>query len=191
MQADNFIKVRLAWLRSKSLWSLTYTFKDNHAESSQIWIKLTPSKRLKIIALDVTSILTIANRGRLSGPLLDRIDLALDVPPLSPEELAAAPTGESSAPVRARVSQARRRQEARQGGLNAHLEGAALEQHCRPDKEAQALLGRAVEQMQLSPRAYHRILRVGRTIADLAGRDSLGPAAVAEAIQYRRFDRAR
>lgn len=130
-------------------------------------------------------------RGRLSGPLLDRIDLALDVPPLSPEELAAAPTGESSAPVRARVSQARRRQEARQGGLNAHLEGAALEQHCRPDKEAQALLGRAVEQMQLSPRAYHRILRVGRTIADLAGKDSLGPAAVAEAIQYRRFDRAR
>jgi len=127
-------------------------------------------------------------QGRLSGPLLDRIDLLLEVPDLSAEELQAAPAGESTAVIRARVEQARQRQEQRQHKCNARLEGEELEYHCRPDDGALGLLKQAIERLHLSPRAYHRVLRVARSIADLAGQASLGTHHVAEALRYRRSE---
>lgn len=125
-------------------------------------------------------------RGRLSGPLLDRIDLLLEVPDLGAEELQAAPDGESSAQVRQRVVLARERQLQRQGVCNARLEGSELEYHCRPDADGAALLQQAVRRLDLSPRAYHRVLRVARSIADLAAAPQIGAAQVAEALHYRR-----
>lgn len=125
-------------------------------------------------------------RGRLSGPLLDRIDLLLEVPDLGAEELQAAPDGESSAQVRQRVVLARERQLQRQGVCNARLEGSELEYHCQPDADGAALLQQAVRRLDLSPRAYHRVLRVARSIADLAAAPQTGAAQVAEALHYRR-----
>lgn len=130
-------------------------------------------------------------RGKLSGPLLDRIDLTLEVPALPEADLQSAPPGEASAQVRARVEAAWSRQRARQGRPNGELDGAALDQHCRPDPAGRALLAKAVERLHLSARAYHRILRVARSIADLAGSAPIQAAHVAEAVQYRRgFDSA-
>ncbi|GAB2180797.1 YifB family Mg chelatase-like AAA ATPase [Denitratisoma sp. agr-D3] len=125
-------------------------------------------------------------RGKLSGPLLDRIDLMVDVPAVAETELRRPGDGEPSAAVRARVSAARERQLARQHCANAQLSPAAIEQHCVLDENAQTLLGQAMTRLQLSARAYHRILKVARTIADLAGQDVLAAPHVAEAIQYRR-----
>ena len=128
-------------------------------------------------------------RGRLSGPLLDRIDLLVEVPLVPPEVLAARPAGESSACVRERVAAAWARQHARQGVPNSRLDEAAVEHHCTTAADAAALLGNAVSRLGLSARAYHRVLRVARTIADLAGAPAIAAAHVAEAIQYRRpFD---
>ncbi|MDE2584015.1 MAG: ATP-binding protein [Betaproteobacteria bacterium] len=127
-------------------------------------------------------------RGRLSGPLLDRIDLALDVPGLSAAELQSAPSGEASAVVRRRVVAARERQTARQGCSNARLEGKDLEYHCQPDAAAAKLLQQAIARLDLSPRAYHRVLRVARSVADLAGAGLIAAAHVAEALHYRRGD---
>lgn len=124
-------------------------------------------------------------RGRLSGPLLDRLDLQVEVPALSATELANARPGESSAAVAGRVAQAHQRALDRQGCVNARLEGAALEQHARPDAAGAALLAQAVERLALSPRAYHRVLRVARTIADLAGSRTLAPGHLAEALALR------
>ncbi|MGY1459379.1 MULTISPECIES: YifB family Mg chelatase-like AAA ATPase [unclassified Luteimonas] len=128
-------------------------------------------------------------RMRVSGPLLDRIDLHVDVPRVSSTELRldAAP-GESSAAVRARVEAARERQTARAGVLNAHLDQAGTAAHCRLGAADQALLERAIDSLQLSARAMHRILRVARTIADLAGSESIGSAHLAEALGYRGID---
>ncbi|MDO8347022.1 MAG: YifB family Mg chelatase-like AAA ATPase [Rugosibacter sp.] len=125
-------------------------------------------------------------RGKLSGPLLDRIDLMLDVPAVDEAELSGRATGESSADVRARVTPARERQLARQGKPNAQLTPDEIEQHARPDAAGAQLLKQAMARLMLSARAYHRILKVARTIADLAVTENITAAHVAEAIHYRR-----
>ena len=126
-------------------------------------------------------------RGKLSGPLLDRIDLQIEVPALGAEELQGAPSGEASAAVRARVIAARARQQARQGKSNALLAPREVEAHCTPDAAGAALLRQAMGRLGLSARAYHRVLRVARSIADLAGSVPVTATHVAEAVQYRRF----
>jgi len=125
-------------------------------------------------------------RGKLSGPLLDRIDLMVDVPAVGEAELTGRNGGESSAAVRERVMAARQRQLARQNKPNAHLTPDEVDQHCLPDCAGAQLLKRAMSQLSLSARAYHRILRVARTVADLAAATHITGSHVAEAIQYRR-----
>ncbi|MET0731999.1 MAG: YifB family Mg chelatase-like AAA ATPase [Casimicrobiaceae bacterium] len=132
-------------------------------------------------------------RGRVSGPLLDRLDLAIDVPSVSADVLASFPTGppaESSANVRERVIAAQVLQRERQGTPNARLTAQEVATHCHAAADAEKLLARAMARLSLSARAYHRILKVARTIADLAGSASVDSAHVAEALQFRRFDRA-
>lgn len=125
-------------------------------------------------------------QGRISGPLLDRIDLQVQVGPLAQEELLAGGSGETSEAVRVRVEQCARRQILRQGGFNAALAGAALEDACHTSRDGEVLLRNAMSRLGWSARAYHRVLKVARTIADLAGDEDIGQAHVAEAIQYRR-----
>ena len=126
-------------------------------------------------------------RSKLSGPLLDRIDLQIEVPSLPAETLQQASDGETSATVRARVSAARARQIARQGKPNAQLSTREIDLHCQPEAAARELLKNAVTRLNLSARAYHRILKVARTVADLAGSVAIQTQHVAEAVQYRRF----
>ncbi len=125
-------------------------------------------------------------RGRISGPLLDRIDLHIEVAALPESEMTSAGNGETSAVVRQRVALARARQIARQGKPNAQLGSQEIDLHCTPDAAAMTLLKQAIARLNLSARAYHRILRVARSIADLAGADSISASQVAEAVQYRR-----
>lgn len=125
-------------------------------------------------------------RGKLSGPLLDRMDLVVEVPLLEPSTMQAMPDGEASATVRARVEQAHRRQTARQGGPNSRLAPREIDRLCRPDEAGARLLEQAITRMKLSARAYHRVLKVARTIADLDDSAQPGVAHIAEAIQYRR-----
>jgi magnesium chelatase family protein len=129
-------------------------------------------------------------QGRLSGPFLDRIDLQIEVPVQPPAALAAAPDGETSAAVALRVHAARERALARQGCANARLSAAEIDRHAQPEKAAQALLQQAAAQLGWSGRSYHRVLRVGRTIADLAGSRQITPGQMAEAVQLRRGLRA-
>jgi magnesium chelatase family protein len=131
-------------------------------------------------------------RGRISGPLLDRIDLQIFVPRVERAVLAAAvaPPGEASAPVRDRVRTARARQHARQGKPNARLAPRELERHCPLEPAARTLLDQALTRLSLSARTYHRVLRVARTAADLAGAERIGAAHVAEAVRYRQMDPA-
>ncbi len=124
-------------------------------------------------------------RARLSGPLLDRIDLQVTVPPLSEKALTAGP-GESSAQVRQRVAVAYAAQCARQGKANRMLEAGDIERHCPLSDAARTLLAQAMARLGLSARAYHRCLKVARTIADLAAREVIDAADVAEAVKYRR-----
>ncbi|BCL76949.1 ATP-dependent protease [Jeongeupia sp. HS-3] len=125
-------------------------------------------------------------RGRLSGPLLDRIDLIVEVPALPETALLAAPDGEASAVVRLRSEDASQRAVMRQGKPNSALAGKEIELHCRVDEAGRVMLQTALERLGLSARAYHRVLRVARTIADLAGAETIAAAHVAEAVQYRR-----
>lgn len=130
-------------------------------------------------------------RSRVSGPLLDRIDLQIEVPSLSADALPprSGTPGEASAAVRARVAKAAAVQTARQGKPNGRLQPREVERLCQPDAHAEALLRNAFARLSLSARAYHRILKVARTIADLGGSDDLEAAHVAEAIGYRRMER--
>lgn len=128
-------------------------------------------------------------RKRISGPLLDRIDLLLEVPKVPTEKLVELAPGEPSVIVRERVTRARNRQKARvtETGVltNGELSGNAVRTLIVPTPEASSLLRHAVDRFQLSARAYFRILKVGRTIADLAGVEEVGAEHVAEAMQYR------
>jgi magnesium chelatase family protein len=128
-------------------------------------------------------------RGRISGPLLDRVDIQIEVPTLREEDLVSAKRGENSDQVRARVEAARARQAARQGKPNAQLGTRELETHCGADDGARDLLKQAIARLNLSARAYHRVIKLARTIADLADRTTIVAAHMAEAIQYRRLDR--
>jgi len=127
-------------------------------------------------------------RGRISGPLADRIDLKFEVPPPRETELVAPVSGESSDAVRKRVVEARAAQISRQGKPNALLGTREIDRHCATDREGDQLLRHALARMLLSARAYHRVLRVARSIADLAQKTSISAEHIAEAIQYRRLD---
>ena len=125
-------------------------------------------------------------QARISGPLLDRIDLHLEVTPLPPDELLHAPAGEASATIRERVTAARAIALARQGVLNQQLQGQALDEHVNADPSALQLLQNAATKLGWSARGIHRSLRIARTIADLAGAATISTAHVAEAVPYRR-----
>ena len=125
-------------------------------------------------------------RNKLSGPFLDRIDLMIEVPAVAESELAARRDGEGSSAVRERVAAARQRQLARQDKPNALLMPDEIDRHCLPDCAGAQLLKQAMAQLRLSARAYHRVLKVARSVADLAGEENIRGAHVAEAIHYRR-----
>ena len=132
--------------------------------------------------------------NRISGPLLDRIDLHIEVTPVSLEELSSDRTEESSATIRERVVRARAIQTARFEGIegvhtNAMMNSRMLREYCPLETSARTLLERAMERLNLSARAYDRIIKVARTIADLAGEEQIAPAHIAEAITYRSLDR--
>jgi magnesium chelatase family protein len=135
-------------------------------------------------------------RSRISGPLLDRIDIHLEVPSVAYGELVGEHSEESSVAIRARVEQARAVQRTRFQGqrgvhANAHMTARDLRRYCRLSEPVESVLRQAVTRLGLSARAYHRVLKIARTIADLAGAVELTTAHVSEAIQYRSLDRKR
>jgi len=133
-------------------------------------------------------------RQKISGPLLDRIDLHVEVPMVDFRELTSpGPTGEKSETIRERVVQARNIQDERfrksSNTSNAGMSSRMMKQHCQIDEEAKGYLEHAMEEMNFSARAHDRILKVARTLADLAGSPNIRPNDVLEAIQYRSLDR--
>jgi magnesium chelatase family protein len=132
--------------------------------------------------------------GRISGPLLDRIDIHITVPSVKFDELSSEHKGEDSATIRARVNRARKMQlerfhDAPHIYCNANMDSRDIRDYCRIDGQAQSLLATAIRQQGLSARAYDRIHKVARTIADLAGTSQIELAHVAEAVHYRTLDR--
>ncbi|MGI9190238.1 MAG: ATP-binding protein, partial [Longimicrobiaceae bacterium] len=132
--------------------------------------------------------------SRVSGPLLDRIDLHVEVPAVRYRELTDQRSGEPSSAVRARVARAREIQRERFAGrpdmhANAHMGARDLREFCRVGEGSDALLRTAITRLGLSARAYHRVLKIARTLADLEGVEEIGTAHISEAIQYRSLDR--
>ena len=132
--------------------------------------------------------------SRISGPLLDRIDIHLEVPAVKYAELSSDRTGESSKDIRERVQEAKSIQNSRFEKeknifCNAHMQSNEIRKYCKVDEAGQELLKNAITKLGLSARAYDRILKVSRTIADLCGSERILPEYVAEAIQYRSLDR--
>lgn len=125
-------------------------------------------------------------KNKISGPFLDRIDIQIEAPAVPQQDLQKRAGGENSAAIQTRVEAARRRQLARQGKPNAQLTVTELDEYCAPDAECEALLKQAITRLDLSARAYHRILKMARTIADLEGCDNINTLHIAEAVQYRR-----
>jgi magnesium chelatase family protein len=128
----------------------------------------------------------IRYRGKISGPLMDRLDLQIEVPAIPADELMRAADGEPSSAVRARVASAYERQIKRQSKPNSALGTKEIDKHCALDEAGLKLMQTAIARLGLSARAHHRILRVARTIADLAGADAISAAHVAESIGYRK-----
>jgi magnesium chelatase family protein len=126
--------------------------------------------------------------GRISGPLLDRIDIHVEVPAVPYKELRGNSTAESSAHIRARVEQARAVQQAR-GYYNSRMPSRSIRKHCALDDSGERTLEMAVRRLGLSARAHDRILKVARTVADLDESPSVSSKHVAEAVQYRSLDR--
>jgi magnesium chelatase family protein len=130
---------------------------------------------------------------RISGPLLDRIDIHIEVPRLKQTELLSKIPGETSSSIRERTRRAREVQYRRFSGTrifcNAQMGTRHIKQHCKLTPEAELMLKQAIEQLRLSARAYDRILKLSRTIADLAGSEPIGVEHIAEAVQYRSLDR--
>ena len=139
-----------------------------------------------------TSVQVNRYRNRISGPLLDRIDIQVEMPEVGYGDLSDKSAGEPSAAVRERVNAARARQRARFSGdgitCNAEMNTAQIKRYCAPDAASERLLRQAFTQLRLSARAYQRILKVARTIADLEGSDAIHKQHYAEAIQYRSLD---
>jgi len=123
---------------------------------------------------------------RVSGPLLDRIDLQLWVTPVENADLLAESPAETSAEISARIGQARQRQLARQGCTNAALAAGLVGRHCALTPDAANLLIQTANRLHWSARVFHRIQKLARTVADLAGHTNISPAHVAQAISYRR-----
>jgi len=128
-------------------------------------------------------------RGKISGPLMDRIDIQIEVPAVPQEDLLKQASGEPSSVIQSRVETARQCQITRQNKPNAQLSVSEIDDFCTPDEPGEALLRQAITRLNLSARAYHRILKVARTIADLADSKNVLSPHIAEAVQYRRMDK--
>ncbi|NOU01763.1 MAG: YifB family Mg chelatase-like AAA ATPase [Gallionella sp.] len=127
-------------------------------------------------------------RSKISGPLLDRIDIQIEVPAVPQDDLLSKANGETSIDLQARVEASRQRQLSRQEKSNALLSVTEIDELCKPDAQGEALLQHAISRLNLSARAYHRVLKVARTIADLEGVKNIGVKHIAEAVQYRRLN---
>ncbi|WLQ13673.1 YifB family Mg chelatase-like AAA ATPase [Hahella aquimaris] len=143
------------------------------------------------VACKCTEMQVSRYRQKISGPLLDRFDLHVEVPAVSINELQRAARSESSAQIASRVNAARQAQLARAGCANQYLQGESLEQHCQLGEKERQLLERALQRLGLSARAYHRVLRVARTIADLSGSPHIQAAHLLESLSFRALDRRR
>lgn len=129
-------------------------------------------------------------RGKISGPLLDRIDMQIEVPAAPQEDLMRKAQGESSRKIRQRVEMAYQRQLTRQGKSNSRLAVKEIDNNCVPDAAGENLLKQAISRLNLSARAYHRVLKVARTIADLSASENITSTHIAEAVQYRKLDKS-